>query len=246
MKKLLLFVLLFCSQFSFGQVRINLDNQLSVTFPINPTKTKTGADSYVYSANQNGAFYIATVTKMSKQFDYSTNADSLQHFYDDQLNTTVKKVNGKVDYKQSATVGSAKGFEFGYTLDTKGAFPDMRFQRSVYLNKTLYSFQFWTFKDKLEVNTADREVFFNTISTPKEQAPPAPYANPVKATATDTIKTQATTAQTQTTVTRNPAGYYTGVILGCLILGFCILWIIRLIIKTSANKRKTPVNKKKK
>lgn len=236
MKKLLLPIFLICTQLAFAQVRVSLDSQLSVTFPINPTKTKTGADSYVYSANQNGAFYIATVTDMGKQFDYTTNGDSLQHFYDNLLNSTVKKVSAKLDYKQSTTIADVKGFEFGYTLDNKGGFPDMRFQRSVYLNKTLYSFQFWTFKDKLKANTADRDVFFNTITKPREEAPAAPYQAAVKVAPADSGKTVAKQATTKPA--GSPLGYYAGVIIGCLLLGAFIMVIIKLVIKTPKSPKK--------
>lgn len=236
MKKLLLPIFLICTQLAFSQVRVSLDNQLSVTFPLKPTKTKTGADSYVYSANQNGAFYIATVTPMSKLFDYSTNGDSLQHFYNEQLNSTVKKVSAKLDYKQSATIADTKGFEFGYSLDNKGDFPDMRFQRSVYLNKTLYSFQFWTFKDKLKANTPDRDVFFNTISKPKEEAPAAPYQAAVKA-AAPADSSKKTAQQTTPKVSLSRVGYTTGVIIGCLLLAAFIMVIIKLVIKSPKKKK---------
>jgi hypothetical protein len=238
MKKLLVIILLGCTGFAFGQtgVRVNLNDLLSVTFPVNPTKTKTDSNATVYSANQNGAFYIVTVTNMSMRSDLSANSDSLQHFYDGLLNSTVKKLNAKLDYKESGTISDVKDIEFGYTLVSKAGFPDTRFERSVYLNKTLISFSFWTFKDKLQANTADRDIFFRSIVSPSEPAPPTPYQGEVKTAApADTAKTPAQQAATKATVSR--VGYSVGYILGAVILTALIIGLLIMIKKTFYNKK---------
>jgi hypothetical protein len=235
LKTIFLIIFLSVSSFAFAQVRVNLDNLYTVTFPLNPTKTKTDTNTTVYSANQNGAFYIVMVKHMVKQFDYSTNSDSLQHFYDALLNTTVKKAGAKLVYKENLKISGNKGIDFGYTVENKAGFPDTRYQRSVYLNKTLISFSFWTFKNKLEASTADREIFFNTITTPTDEAPPAPYTAAVKAVPADSGKTPAPQIATKTTLSR--VGYSVGYILGAVILTALIIGLIVFIKKTSKNKK---------
>jgi hypothetical protein len=236
MKKLLIIVLLGFAQFTFGQVRVTLKNLASVTFPSTPAKAKTDAYTTVYSANHNGAFYIATVIDMSNKFDYSTNADSLLHFYDALRERTLKKQNAKLDFKETTNTIGVKGVEFGYTLNTKGSIPDTRVQRSIYLNKTLITFAVWASKAKLEISRTDKEIFFNTIAKPGEEAPPAPYQAAVKNTAADTTKAPAQQAPAKAEVNR--AGYSVGYLLGAVILTAFIIGLIVLIRKTSSSNKK--------
>jgi hypothetical protein len=236
MKKILIIVFLGFTQFAWGQVRVNLNNLYSVTFPLKPLKTQADSITTVYSANQKGAFYIASVKDMAKMADRSS-ADSLKHFYDELVKSTIKKLNGKLSYQKDITINGAKGVDFGYTIDSKTGFADARVQQSVYLNKTLFSFSFWTFKDKLAANIVDREVFFSTIATPTEETPPAPYTAAVKADTNIIDKTPAQQTAPKATVSR--VGYSVGYILGALILTAFIIGIIVLIRKTSSpNKKK--------
>ncbi|MEO6522282.1 MAG: hypothetical protein ABIN91_11430 [Mucilaginibacter sp.] len=234
-RNLLIAILLGFSQLALGQVRVNLNNSYSVTFPLKPLKTRADSITVVYSANQKGAYYIASVKDMGKMADRSSN-DSLKRFYNDLIKSTIKKLNGKLSYQKDITINGAKGVDFGYTIDSKTGFADTRFQQSVYLNKTLLSFSFWTFKDKLEANTADKEVFFNTIATSTEEAPPAPYTAAVKADTNIIDKTPA--QQTASKATASRVGYSVGMLLGALILGAFIVGIIVLIRKTSSNNKK--------
>lgn len=241
MKKLLLFIFLGFTGLAYGQVRVNLNNLSSVTFPHNPTKTKTDSVNTVYSATQNGGYYIATIEDMSKRADLSANSDSLKRFYDNLLNTTIKKLNGKLAYKENLTVNGAPGIDFGYTLDNKAGFPDTRFQRSVYINKTLLTFAFWTFKDKLKANAADRDIFFNSIVDPSEPAPPTPYQPEVKGQTevttppADSAKTPAQQIATKATVDR--VGYSVVYILGAIFLAAVIIGLLVYFKKTFYNKK---------
>jgi hypothetical protein len=236
MKKTLIVILLGFTQFAMAQVRVNLDNLYTVTFPLNPTKTKTDANTTVYSANQNDGFYIVMVQHMPKQFDYTSNADSLQRFYKNLLNSTIKKASAKLVYQESLKIDGTNAIDFGYTLDDKAGFPDTRFQRSVYINKTLISFSFWTFKAKLKAVTADKEIYFNTITTPKEEAPPAPYTASVKTSVADsgTAPAQQAASSANKTQVSYPVGYIVG----------AVIFVLLLIAVIVFNKKSSSKNKK--
>lgn len=238
MKKLLFIILIGCTNLTFAQsgVRVSLNDLLTVTFPVNPTKTKTDSSATVYSANHNGGFYIVTVTDMSKKADLSANTDSLKHFYSELLVSTVKKADGKLEYKEDASINDVKDIEFGYTVVNKAGFPDARFQKSVYLNKTLITFAFWTFKDKLQAVTPDRDLFFRSITAPSEPAPPTPYQADVK-TAPAGSKAETPAQQIAPPATVNRVGYSVGYILGAVILTALIIGLLIFIKKKFYDKK---------
>jgi hypothetical protein len=235
MKKLFTLFFLCCTQLAFSQtgVRVSLNNALSVTFPSKPVKSKTDSNTTVYSANQNGAYYIVSVKNLGEEIS----SDSLSNFYDGVVNSTIKKSNAKLVSKSSVSINDIKGIQFEYTVDNKAGFPDTRFQESVYSDKMLVSFSFWTFKDKLGAHASDKDIFLNSIVNPSEPAPPTPYQTEAQAKAnpTDTAKAAADLAAKKETVSR--VGYSTGYIIGALLFAALLVGIGVMIKKTFFNKK---------
>jgi hypothetical protein len=220
MKKLLLILLTLTTAATFAQVRVNLNSNWAVTFPVKPIISKPDTATTIYTSNLNGAYYIATVKKLNNLPDITFNFDSLDHFYDALVNTTIKNSSATLSVKQTITLNDKRAISFGYTLPNSLSFPDTREQQSVYLNKVLVSFSFWTFKNKLDANMANKEVFFNSIGKPSAVAPEAKYNTTV--TAGDSSKTTSSTStKTTTAASEHSSPIYTiiGIIVG-LLLGF--------------------------
>ncbi|RKR82974.1 hypothetical protein BDD43_3173 [Mucilaginibacter gracilis] len=234
MKKLIVIILLCCTHVAFGQtgVRVSLNNLVSVTFPAKPVISKPDSNTTVYSINRNGAFYTVTVEDLSKKAYLHNNVDSLLHFYDGLYKSQIKAQGGTLAYKKRMAINDDVAIEFAYTLNAKASVPDTRFQQSVYIDNTLVSFAFWTFKDKLKANAADKDIFFNSIVDPSEPAPPTPYQPEIKAPA-DSIAVKTPAPQTVSKATESRFGYSVGYLLGAAIFTAFIIGMLILIKRNS-------------
>lgn len=165
MKRLLLLFLLSNSAVAFSQsaFKLTIDSLSTVSLPGKPSLKKNDTTT-VYFIHQYSAEYIILVQDFKKRKDFVLHQDSLSAFYQGVVEGGVGAArNSTLLSKNEVTVNGFKAIDFEYKVDST-LLPDVRFQRSIILNKQMITYCFWTFSDSAKINTPKKDAFFKSIA----------------------------------------------------------------------------------
>lgn len=163
-KKLLLFFILLDTGFAFGQKTtsyiVNIDSLAEASLPVKPGFRKTDT-SELYIAKTPSAYYLIVVQKMKNKKGFSLTKNTLESFYQQNMQANLNFAKGKLLWQEDILMDSLKAINYEYKT-TGDTLPDIRFQRTVFLNNTLINFCFWTLSDSLKVNLPKKDAFFKS------------------------------------------------------------------------------------
>jgi len=166
MKRIILFLFFVLSiSTGFGQSAFKKDlrNVVEISFPVPASFKIVGTDT-VYYARQYSSYYFALSKDFSGDPNFTVEKDSLDSFYEGVIRGTVATAKGALIKQNFFLINGLRGVEFEFVSTDNPHLPNLRFQRSLYLNKKLVNYSYWTVSDSLGINASKKDQFFNSIS----------------------------------------------------------------------------------
>lgn len=147
----------------------NLAGLATIDFPAAPKAADTmGHSTYVYK--DSSVLYIVLAKEYGKD-ESMLNADKIDEFYDGTVRGILKQANGMLVSKKPFEIKGLKGIDIVYTAAANPNLPDLRFERILLINNTVFNFDFWIDAKNKDAAAAARDRFFNSLAIINGPAP---------------------------------------------------------------------------
>ena len=165
MKYLIAFLLIANLSFAQEWSETKLNDFSSIDFPNAPEKSESNGDVY-YSTSDDNSVYLVMIRSLRNQ---KMPQSELPKFYKGFMNGALKSVNGELIEQNEFDSNGLIGNEMVYLANSNPQLPNLRHKRILAANKTLISYEFWTYKENGELTSSNKDKFFNSISVSSEK-----------------------------------------------------------------------------
>ena len=160
----LLILLLFFVNICFSQdwITTNISDFTSVKFPSESQLTEANGET-VFFAQDEYAYYIASVRKISNYQSTNISKENIQNLYEGFAKGTIEAAGGTITSKKEIEIQNRPALELEYIADSNPNLPSKRFKRIIYINQSLISIDFWLIKTEDKIADERKAKFFNSI-----------------------------------------------------------------------------------
>jgi ribosomal protein L40E len=164
LKNKLLILILFICNINYAQdwIKTDITDFSSINFPIASELTETPRE-IVYTANDEFAFYIVSLRKLTDQQSSLITKEEIPDLYQGFANGAIDAVNGEIISKNNITILGIPALELEYYAPDNPQLPSQRFKRIIYVNQNVISIDFWPLTKEKDVVNEKKIKFFNSF-----------------------------------------------------------------------------------
>lgn len=164
------FIFIFTALYAIGQTpyKQKLAGLATIDFPAAPKAADTmGHATYVYKDST--ALYVVLTKEYGKD-ELMLNADKTGEFYDGTVRGILKQANGTLISKKPFEIKGLKGVDIVYSTASNPNLPNLRFERILLINNTVFNIDLWIDAKNKETTAAARDRFFNSLALTADQS----------------------------------------------------------------------------
>lgn len=157
-------LLLFIVNINYAQepIKTDITDFASINFPVASELTETQSET-VYSADNEFAFYIVRVRKLTDQQSSRITKEEIPNLYQGFANGALEAVNGEIISMNTITILGLPALEMEYYAPANPELPSQRFKRIIYVNQNIISIDFWPLTKENDIVNEKKAKFFNSF-----------------------------------------------------------------------------------
>nr|WP_321235313.1 hypothetical protein [uncultured Psychroserpens sp.] len=222
----LLFILLANITNAQDWVKTDITNFSYINFPVESQLTETSNEK-VYSAEDEVAFYIVSIRKLTDQQSSRITHKDIPSLYQGVAQGAMDAANAEIVSMNDIIVQTIPALELEYNAPNNSGLPIQRFKRIIYTNQNIISVDFWPLSSEKDITNKKKAAFFNSLLI----------------NSTEVENNITVTDDTSKTSIASETGFLVGKVIFYLILIAFLIGIFLLIIYViKKNKNRKPIN----
>tara|TARA_R110000850_G_scaffold16697_1_gene51730 strand:- start:73487 stop:74257 length:771 start_codon:yes stop_codon:yes gene_type:complete len=143
-------------------VKTDITDFASINFPVESELTKTQGET-IYFAEDEFAFYIVTIRKLSDQQSSKITQKELTDIYQGVVQGTLDASNAEIVSMNEIILQNIPALELEYYAPANPNLPSQIFKRIIYVNKHIINIDFWTLTDQKDIANEKKIEYFNSF-----------------------------------------------------------------------------------
>lgn len=154
----------FIANISYAQdwVKTDITDFASINFPIESKLTKNQVET-VYSAEDEFAFYIVSIRKLTDQQSSQITQKDIPSLYQGVVQGTMDAAKAKIISMNEIILQNTPALELEYNASANPNIPSHRYKRIIYINKNIINIDFWPLTNEKNIISEKKTKYFNSF-----------------------------------------------------------------------------------